>query len=43
MGFVVAAYLIAAALFAGYILTLLARQRMISDLAEAVRSREAPP
>lgn len=35
MAFVVAAYLITAALFAGYALTLAARQRVIADLAEA--------
>jgi hypothetical protein len=35
MGFVAAAYLIVAALFAGYVLTLLARQRVIADMAEA--------
>lgn len=36
MAFVAAAYLITAALFAGYALALAARQRVIADLAEAV-------
>ncbi len=37
MAFVTAAYLIAAALFAAYALTLLARQRLIAELSEATR------
>ena len=40
MGFVIAAYLLVAALFVGYALTLTARQRLITDLAEAVGARE---
>ena len=35
MAFVIAAYLIAAALFGGYALTLAARQRLIAELSEA--------
>lgn len=37
MAFVTAAYLIAAALFAAYALTLFARQRLIAELSEATR------
>ena len=36
MGFVTAAYLVVAALFALYALTVAARQRLIADLADAV-------
>lgn len=35
MSYVIAAYLVVAALFAGYVWTLLARQRVIAELAEA--------
>ncbi len=35
MGFVVAAYLLVAALFVFYVLSLAARQRLIADLADA--------
>jgi hypothetical protein len=35
MGYVVAAYLLVALLFAGYALTLAARQRLIAELADA--------
>lgn len=38
MGFVTAAYLLVAALFAFYALTVAARQRLIADLADAVSS-----
>ncbi len=38
MGFVTAAYLVVAALFAFYALTVAARQRLIADLADAVSS-----
>ena len=40
MGFVVAAYLIVAALFVGYVWTLSARQRVIAEMADAVGLRE---
>jgi hypothetical protein len=40
MAYVVAAYLVVAGLFAGYVWTLAARQRMIADMAEAVGLRE---
>ena len=37
MAFVTAAYLIAAALFGAYALSLAARQRLIAELSEATR------
>lgn len=37
MGYVAAAYIVIAALFAGYALTLVARQRLIADLSNAAR------
>ena len=37
MAFVIAAYLIAAALFGAYALSLAARQRLIAELSEATR------
>ena len=40
MGFVVAAYLIVSALFAGYVWTLLARQRVIAEMAEAAGTQK---
>lgn len=40
MGYVVAAYIVVAALFAGYALTLVARQRLISDLSDAADTRQ---
>ncbi len=40
MGYVAAAYLITMALFVGYALTLIGRQRVIADLADAVGLRE---
>lgn len=43
MGYVIAAYLVVAALAVGYGLTLAARQRMIADLADAAGVREGPP
>jgi hypothetical protein len=38
VGFVTAAYLLVAALFAFYALTVAARQRLIADLADAASS-----
>ncbi len=35
MGYVAAAYIVIAGLFAGYALTLKARQRLIADLSDA--------
>ncbi|MDR7418707.1 MAG: hypothetical protein QN178_07325 [Armatimonadota bacterium] len=43
MGFVVAAYLVVAALFAGYAITLAARQRLIADMAEAATTPKERP
>ena len=40
MGYVSVAYLLVAAVFAGYVLTLLGRQRVIADMAEAAALRE---
>ncbi len=40
MGYVAAAYLLVVALFVGYGLTLIARQRTIADLADAARHQE---
>lgn len=40
MAYVAAAYIVVAALFAGYILTLVARQRLISDLSDAAETRQ---
>ena len=45
MGYVAAAYLVVAALFVGYALTLIGRQRVIAELADAVQpdhGRERP-
>ena len=42
MAFVIVAYLIAAALFGGYVLTLAARQRLIAELSEAARPSPDP-
>jgi hypothetical protein len=42
MGYVVAAYLVIVALFAGYAITLAGRQRTIADLADAAGLREEP-
>lgn len=39
MGFVAAAYLIVAGLFLGYVWTLVARQRVIAEMAEAAGLR----
>ncbi|MDR7537668.1 MAG: hypothetical protein QN183_15090 [Armatimonadota bacterium] len=38
MGFVAAAYLIVAALFVAYVLTLIGRQRLIAEMADASTS-----
>jgi len=35
VGYVAAAYIVVAALFAGYAMTLVARQRLIAELSEA--------
>ena len=43
MGFVAAAYLVIVALFVGYALTLIARQRVIAELAGAAGLREDRP
>jgi hypothetical protein len=43
VGFVAAAYLLVAALFAGYVFTLAARQRVIADMAEAAGAQEERP
>ena len=43
MSFVVAAYLVVGALFAVYVLSLAARQRLITDLADAASTSAAPP
>lgn len=40
MGYVVAAYLLVAVVFAGYVRTLWGRQRVIADMAEAAGLRE---
>ncbi len=40
MAYVSAAYLLAALLFLAYVLSLRSRQRMISDMIEALRQRE---
>lgn len=40
MGYVAAAYVVVAALFAGYALTLTARQRLIAELTDAVGTRK---
>ncbi|MGQ0550386.1 MAG: hypothetical protein ACT4PY_12050 [Armatimonadota bacterium] len=42
MSYVAAAYLLAAALVAGYVLSLAARQRVIADLAEAAAHAASP-
>jgi hypothetical protein len=42
MGFVVAAYLIVAALFAAYVVTLIGRQRLIAEMADAAASPREP-
>ena len=41
MSYVAVAYLVVAALFVGYTLSLISRQRMIADLADAVVSGAA--
>jgi hypothetical protein len=43
MGFVAAAYLVVAALFAGYVWTLVARQRVIADMADAAGMQKERP
>ncbi|MDI6771060.1 MAG: hypothetical protein QME77_00540 [bacterium] len=40
MGYVAAAYIVVAALFAGYAMTLVARQRLIADLSDAAGTRQ---
>jgi hypothetical protein len=42
MGFVAAAYLVVAGLFAGYVWTLVARQRVIADMADAAGLKGQP-
>lgn len=43
MGYVAAAYIVIAALFAGYGLTLVARQRLIADLSDAAGTPQGRP
>lgn len=43
MAFVAAAYIVAAALFVAYVLTLTARQRLIAEMADAVIQQKERP